>query len=163
MTASIHRLDIRQQSEFVCSACGSARDCNCNAPALNRLADLEAQQEKARIAARERKRRQREKEEQNQQPVTVTDNAFPEGAEAPSGINNPERKPVGPSPQERWTRAARACALDASTQRWGWTDNFGEEWQTFEVTSDLVAAADQAAEEWKQIATFFRSRLNAQT
>ena len=29
-----------KQSKFICSACGSARDCDCAAPALERLAEL---------------------------------------------------------------------------------------------------------------------------
>jgi len=33
----------QRQSEFVCSACGAARDCNCNAPALERLAEKKEQ------------------------------------------------------------------------------------------------------------------------
>jgi hypothetical protein len=30
----------QEQSEFVCSSCGADRGCDCNAPALKRLADM---------------------------------------------------------------------------------------------------------------------------
>jgi hypothetical protein len=47
-----------RQSEFVCSACGAARDCKCNAPALERLArkDELRRQQKKRARERERER-----------------------------------------------------------------------------------------------------------
>jgi hypothetical protein len=38
MTAAIVQLQKKQESEFVCSGCGADRDCDCNAPALERLA-----------------------------------------------------------------------------------------------------------------------------
>jgi hypothetical protein len=31
----------QRQSEFICSGCGAARDCNCNAPALKRVAEYD--------------------------------------------------------------------------------------------------------------------------
>lgn len=62
MTASIVKLDHRQQTKFVCSACGSGRDCDCSAPALERPAELKEQA----------RQRQIKKREQNQEPRHVT-------------------------------------------------------------------------------------------
>jgi hypothetical protein len=62
MTPSIVKLDHRQQTKFVCSACGSGRDCDCNAPALERLAEIKEQA----------RQRQIKKREQEQQPRHVT-------------------------------------------------------------------------------------------
>ena len=56
-----------KQSKFICSACGSARDCNCNAPALERLAEKKEQDRQRAKAYRERK------DEEKQQPRHVTD------------------------------------------------------------------------------------------
>ena len=60
---------------------------------------VEAERERQRQKARTYY--EKKKAEQNQSPSTgridtpsVTDNAFAEGAEAPSGVNNPERAPA---------------------------------------------------------------------
>ena len=45
----------QRQSEFVCSACGAARDCECNAPALERLAAKDEGNRQRQRAYRERK------------------------------------------------------------------------------------------------------------
>jgi hypothetical protein len=44
----------QRQSEFVCSACGAARDCRCDAPALERLAAKQEQDRQRSRAYRER-------------------------------------------------------------------------------------------------------------
>ncbi len=69
-----------KQSEFVCSACGSARDCNCNAPALERLAELEKKKETQRQQQRDAMRRAREKTKENQGPVNSQDAAEEEAS-----------------------------------------------------------------------------------
>jgi hypothetical protein len=48
----------QKQSRFICSACGSGRDCDCNAPALERLAAKKENERKASQAYRERKAEQ---------------------------------------------------------------------------------------------------------
>jgi hypothetical protein len=58
----------QKQSKFICSACGSGRDCDCNAPALERLTKIKEQARQRQIRHRER-----EKAEQNQQPRSVTE------------------------------------------------------------------------------------------
>jgi hypothetical protein len=47
----------QKQSEFVCSACGAGRDCDCNAPALKRLA---AQREANKEAVRRHRAKAKE-------------------------------------------------------------------------------------------------------
>jgi hypothetical protein len=56
----------QKQSKFICSACGSARDCDCAAPAMERIAEIQEQ-------ARQRKIKQREKAQQNQRSRHVTE------------------------------------------------------------------------------------------
>jgi hypothetical protein len=65
--AEIIKIDHRQQSEFVCSACGAGRDCDCNAPALERLAEMREQHRQRNKAYRER-----QKAEQDQSSRDVT-------------------------------------------------------------------------------------------
>ena len=54
-----------KQSKFICSACGSARDRDCAAPALERLAEIKEQA----------RQRQIKKREQKQEPRHVTNDA----------------------------------------------------------------------------------------
>jgi hypothetical protein len=44
------------QSKFVCSACGSGRDCDCAAPALERLAEIKEQARQRQIKKREQEK-----------------------------------------------------------------------------------------------------------
>jgi hypothetical protein len=53
----------QEQPKFYCSACGSDRYCDCNAPALERLAAIT---EKSRQREREKKQRQRERQKLNE-------------------------------------------------------------------------------------------------
>jgi hypothetical protein len=55
-----------KQSQFICVACGAGRDCDCDAPAARRIADIKEQ-------ARQRQIRHREKALQDQQPRHVTE------------------------------------------------------------------------------------------
>jgi hypothetical protein len=55
-----------KQSKFICSACGSARDCDCAAPALERLSEIKEQSRQRVRPYRERKR------EENQRTCNVT-------------------------------------------------------------------------------------------
>ena len=59
-------IQLKPLSEFVCSACGSDRHCNCNAPALERLAAIKEQGRQRKRAHDERKR------EENQRGSNVT-------------------------------------------------------------------------------------------
>jgi hypothetical protein len=55
-------------STYICSACDGARDCNCVAPALERLAAIREQ-------SRQRTRRAREKAQQDQQSCSASEPA----------------------------------------------------------------------------------------
>jgi hypothetical protein len=89
-----------QESPFVCSSCGADRGCDCNAPALERIA---AKRERDRETSRARMRKHREKDKQNQPSVTRNkhvpgdtdvDNArdFDEEPEA----DHPQGRPITP-------------------------------------------------------------------
>jgi hypothetical protein len=72
----------QKQSKFVCSACGSGRDCDCNAPARERLAEVKE-------LARQRKIKQREKAEPNQQSRHVTHEDDHDPRPAPGSSSDP--------------------------------------------------------------------------
>lgn len=131
-----------KQSEFVCSACGADRDCNCSAPALQRLAELK---EKERV----KKAKYREKARENNNRVHGTDGA--DEAEWAAGS------------EQRWRNSLMNYALDTSSMREGWAETFGDRWSDFTITEDLVDAANRAVGEWTEIAAILRSKLNAQT
>jgi hypothetical protein len=51
----------QRQSKFICSACGSGRDCDCNAPALERLAAIKEQKRQAQAKWREKSKENNER------------------------------------------------------------------------------------------------------
>jgi hypothetical protein len=69
MTAAIVQLQKKQESEFVCSACGADRACDCNAPALEREAARREIERQASAKYRAKKR------EQKQQSRHMTNNS----------------------------------------------------------------------------------------
>ena len=81
-----------KQSKFICSACGSARDCDCAAPALERLAELKEQA----------RQRQIKKREQKQEPRHVTnDAAASAGARRAAYAAEEEEKVLTPEQERR--------------------------------------------------------------
>jgi hypothetical protein len=60
-----------QQPQFICSACGAERGCNCNAPAVEKLAQKQEQDRQRAKAYRERKA------EEDQRPRHVTGSGSP--------------------------------------------------------------------------------------
>jgi hypothetical protein len=52
-TAEIIQIQKKLEAQFICSACGADRGCNCNAPAIERAL---AAQERRRVAERERRK-----------------------------------------------------------------------------------------------------------
>jgi hypothetical protein len=76
VTAPTEQIEQIKQSKFVCSACGSGRDCDCAAPALERLAEIREQTRQRTKATRERKR------EEDQQSRSATPDDAATSAEA---------------------------------------------------------------------------------
>jgi hypothetical protein len=81
-TAAIIQLQKKQDAKFICSACGADRGCNCNAPALEKLAEFEEKKERERQAARERMQLNRKKDKENQPPVREQSDDRADRAEA---------------------------------------------------------------------------------
>lgn len=70
MIAQIFQLQKKEEAKFVCSSCGADRSCDCNAPAVEKLAaKMEQDRQRARRA------REKEKAEQNQSSRHVTPDA----------------------------------------------------------------------------------------
>src|SRR5689334_21442962 len=78
----------QEQPKFYCSACGNDRYCDCNAPALDRLAAIT---EKNRQREREKKQRQREREKLN-------------------GNNDPSPGDIEEKPAEKFRQSPLAAA-----------------------------------------------------
>jgi hypothetical protein len=96
-TAEVIQFQKKQEAKFVCSACGADRGCQCNAPAVEKVAaEMERQRQKARAYY------QKKKSEQNQSPSTGRN-----GNDVDPEESAEERKaefydgPRPPSPRER--------------------------------------------------------------
>src|SRR5262249_42044835 len=87
-----------KQSKFICSACGSSRDCDCAAPALERLAELEEKAAEQREKKRIQKQKVREKAEENNDCVAATEGADRAEARAARGAEHLENE--APAEQE---------------------------------------------------------------
>jgi hypothetical protein len=68
-----------------------------------------------------------------------------------------EECPDCDTPQDFWQRSLSNLAGDSITMEALWKRLFGD-WEKFEVTSDLVTLAEQAAEAWSKLAANLRSR-----
>ena len=66
--AEVIQFQKKQEAKFICSRCGADRDCNCNAPAVEKLA---AQREAQRRADAKYAKKRKEKRKQNQDPVDI--------------------------------------------------------------------------------------------
>jgi hypothetical protein len=53
--------------------------------------------------------------------------------------------------EERWHRSASVMASEAASLPAYWTQQFGKGWQKYEVTSEVLTLAKQAAEAWSKI------------
>lgn len=142
MTTSIVKLDQRQQTKFVCSACGSGRDCDCNAPALERLAEIKERK-------RQEARRYRDRLDNKNQAITKS--AWAHAADDDIAACDADRP-------RRWRNSLLSLAQDTIAE---WNSAFGD-WTKFEATQELVDAADQAVADWTEIAAILRSNLNAE-
>lgn len=90
----------QQQSEFVCSACGAARDCKCNAPALERLAAKDEGSRQRQKAYRERKAAL------HNAPVEITDEFEPEPEASAEARKAHYRDQVSPEQLDAMIRGA---------------------------------------------------------
>ena len=67
----------------------------------------------------------------------------------------------GDTPLERWQYSVGFIAGEAISLEAFWTRTFKEEWKEFEVSSDLVTLAQQAADAWVKIANDLTLRAGA--
>ena len=56
MTAAIVQFQKKEDAQFICSACGADRGCNCSAPAVEKLAAMKEDQRKRNRESMQRKR-----------------------------------------------------------------------------------------------------------
>jgi hypothetical protein len=62
------------------------------------------------------------------------------------------------TPQQRWHYSVSNIAGEAISLLAFWDKTFGQEWRSFEVSSDLATLAQQAADAWAQIANELTTR-----
>ena len=135
------------QSKFVCSACGSGRDCDCAAPALERDA---ARREANRQAAR--KYREQEKDQQNQ-PSRHNDVA----------VENIQQSGPDAEESEEWTdkdvlpRHQEKAFLIRADQARQFAVYSGK------ATPSLASQARMVAQAWSDLAANLEARCGNQT
>jgi hypothetical protein len=95
-----------KRSKFICSACGGARDCDCAAPALERLAELKEQ-------ARQRDRAYKEKKREQKQQTGDVANAAAATTEAGKRRYGAELEPEG-ADSTRMIMEMTRSALDSA-------------------------------------------------
>jgi len=101
----------QQQAKFMCSACGADRGCNCNAPAVEKLAEkLEQDRQRARKARAKKTLEKSTSASRDDfkwsEPIEVEDE-------------------VEVTSQELWQNSVHNMATDAISLRTYWTNNFG--------------------------------------
>jgi hypothetical protein len=129
MTAAIVQFQQRQEAKFICSACGADRGCQCNAPAVEKLAEMREQ-------ARQRDRTYKERKSQQKQQ--------------PGDVANEDVEDID-TPEQFWQRSLGNLASDSIAMRAAWRRQFGA-WEKFETPSDLITLAKRAAEAWSVLA-----------
>jgi hypothetical protein len=163
-TAEIVRFQNKQEAKFICSACGADRGCNCNAPAVEKLAEkLEQDRQRAKRA------RERKKHEQNQASRHVTD----------QGEELANRRATGSAEVDIEQRRAEYAALgDDSPTRCLLTPEAELEPDEYrpkfllraldavymavysgEVDSEVVAAAEQVVAAWQSLTQELKGKL----
>jgi hypothetical protein len=63
--------------------------------------------------------------------------------------------------QEQWHRSASVMASEAASLPAYWMQQFGKHWETFDVPSDVLTLAKQAAEAWNEIVESMITRNGA--
>src|SRR5262249_8876544 len=71
---AITQFQKKQEARFMCSACGADRGCNCNAPAVERLAEIKERARQRQRAYDERKRQQKQQSSYVRKPVEDSPN-----------------------------------------------------------------------------------------
>jgi hypothetical protein len=140
-SAEIVQFQKKQEAKFICSACGADRGCDCNAPAVEKLAELK---EKNRIAARESMRRKRK---QNQGTVKVNTDEMPTDEQAEADWTDEEiEAEVGPMPTNEENVQNDFVYLAGIAKRVEMLDLNG-----VAITKQMREAAKAAAKAWAKI------------
>lgn len=160
-TAAVIQFQKKQEAKFSCSKCGEDRFCDCNAPAIEKLAEIREQARQRDRAYKERKR------EQKQQSGDVADDEtdIPLSEIPPSYLGN-EKGDLNPNfigtdcdtPQDFWRRSVSVMAGDAIAMRASWSRNYGD-YTKFKASTELVTLAEQAADAWRELAEQLRGLL----
>lgn len=135
--AEVIQFQKKQEAKFMCSACGEDRGCNCNAPAVEKIAaEKERQRQKAR--------NWREKKKQNQQSRTGTEN----NDDAQSDADHEEGLRVI-AVRGLLNRANEARELATLGKL-----------QSADVTEAMIQAAESAATAWSAMARNLRRMID---
>lgn len=148
--AAIIQFQKKEEAKWLCSSCGADRDCNCNAPAVERLAEI---RERARQEKRQRKKTKENKDQVWQTgPNEITQAAMAE-LDSGGGI-------AGDTPEEIWYRGLcyRAGEAIAGATTSNWRGQYGD-YSKFKVSTELVTLAEQASLAWRELANHLRSLL----
>jgi hypothetical protein len=138
--AEIIEFQKKQEAKFICSACGADRACNCNAPALEKLAELKEQNRQRQARHAEKKR------EQKQQSPNVRAPSQPSWAGEEITIGD-DLEP------DEFRGAFLLRAADALS--------FAV--YSGEVDNEVIAAAERVAAKWNDFAQTLKAKYGNQS
>lgn len=142
MTAEIVRLQTKQEAKFMCSACGEDRACDCNAPAVEKLA---AQRELTRQrVAKHRKK----KNEQKQQSSNVT-----EGQQV---FDSPQEAHEEEADHARGLHVIAALSVANRAAETKELSSLLRKLEPSDITEEMIQAAEGAATAWSAMARNLR-------
>jgi hypothetical protein len=156
--AEIVQLRPQEQVKFQCSACGADRGCDCNAPAIEKLAAKQEQDRQRAKAYRDRKAASRDA------PVDILEDSpaasadrmrakFADADDTPfEGIEC-----EGDDEETCWRRGLLYRATNAAGEA------AYEDWTKFRVDAELVSAAERAATAWEETAAYLRGLYRGNT
>jgi hypothetical protein len=103
-------------------------------------------------------KRSRKKMKKINDHVTATDDAEASADHRKATYaDEPEPCEDCDTPQDFWQRSLGVMAGEAIAMRASWSRLYSD-WEEFEVTSELVTLARQAADEWSKLAKFLEGR-----
>lgn len=141
-SAEVIQFQKKQEAKFICSACGGDRACDCNAPAVEKLAEKREQDRQRARRAYEKK-----KSEQDQQPSHVRND---------DSLEETPTETVSDADHEEGLRVIAVRGLLNRAAEAKEMATLGK-LQASDITDAMIRAADDAAAAWTTAARNLRS------
>jgi hypothetical protein len=157
--AEIVQLRPQEQAKFQCSACGADRGCDCNAPAVEKLAAIaeNSRQKQQRYRDRKAALRNAPVDIVEDSPTASADRMREKFAALDDETPFEGIECEGDDEETCWRRGLLYRALNAAGEA------AYEDWTKFKVDAELVSAAERAAMAWRETAAYLRRLYRGNT